>query len=174
LEFDGFEVKRQGAEDTFVRIQLFLEQKPPHLKVSKPLSQLIKVSLDTKPRILVALWNYIKSQRLQDAEDRKLIVNNQPLKEVQLETNNFCKIFGCEKMTFAQIPELLAQQLTPPDPIEFEYQIKNVESPAKFFDVPLQLEEPVSFDQPQKQIEAIDADVRFRCYWSNIDRLSES
>ena len=50
--------------------------------VSQTLAQLIGVGEETRAKIVSALWQYIKSNRLQDPDDRKSIHLNTALKSV--------------------------------------------------------------------------------------------
>ena len=53
------------------------------------------------------LLQYIKSNRLQDAEDRRIVVCDDRLKQ----------IFGMPKIMFPNLPELLSRHLFPADPV---------------------------------------------------------
>lgn len=60
---DGWEIKRTGDKEVDVRIVLFVEQSPSKVKLSPNLAMLLQVQMETRPRILFALWNYIKVSR---------------------------------------------------------------------------------------------------------------
>jgi SWI/SNF-related matrix-associated actin-dependent regulator of chromatin subfamily D len=58
---DGFEIKRRGDRDVYAKITLILDYSPPRFACSRALQQLLGIELpDTKPRLLSALWQYIK------------------------------------------------------------------------------------------------------------------
>lgn len=59
-ETDGWEVKRAGDQEIEVKIILFLEHSPSKVKLSPMLSTLLGMHTETRPRILMALWQYIK------------------------------------------------------------------------------------------------------------------
>ena len=103
---------------------------------------------ETRPRILLAFWQYVKHHNLQvrcfgalfgscrctvvrhgmwdaeacigaqDPDDRRYIALNAPLQEV----------FGAAaqdgQIQFSQISELLREHLSPPDPISIVYDVK--------------------------------------------------
>ena len=90
-------------------------------QVSDELSAIIGLKQDTRPRIILALWQYIKVNnliiklnRLQDSENSKIILNNKELHA----------IFGVDKMDIASIPTKLNDHLKLPDPIEVSYTLE--------------------------------------------------
>ena len=80
---DGFEVKKSGtAANVPVKIYLNLDYAPEKFKLSEELSQLLGIHTDTKAHVIMALWQYIKIHKLQDADDKKIINNNDSLQKV--------------------------------------------------------------------------------------------
>jgi SWI/SNF-related matrix-associated actin-dependent regulator of chromatin subfamily D len=71
------------------------------------------VHTQTRPVIVSALWQYIKTHKLQDAHEREF-VNCDPFLR---------QIFQTERMKFAEIPQRLNPLLHPPDPIVSESEI---------------------------------------------------
>jgi SWI/SNF-related matrix-associated actin-dependent regulator of chromatin subfamily D len=59
-EYDGVEIKRNGDMNVNARIILDHEYNPQKFKLSDGLARLINIKLDTRPRIIMELWNYIK------------------------------------------------------------------------------------------------------------------
>lgn len=110
-EGDGFQIKR-GFQDTLftIRVHLYLESSPKQLVVSKELRSVLGIEQETRARIVSALWQYIKTNRLQDAEDRRIIHLNTELKTV----------FGndVEHIEFSQIVALIKPHLAEPKPLE--------------------------------------------------------
>jgi len=112
---DGWEIKRTGFEEIDVKIILILEQSPSKVKLSPDLSALLGgLHTETRPRIIMSLWQYVKANKLLDPNDRKTIINDAQLK----------RIFGCDSMQFSNLPQLLREHLGPPDPIEISYTIR--------------------------------------------------
>lgn len=77
------------------------------------MARLLGVHTQTRPVIISALWQYIKTHRLQDGHEREYIVCDKYLEQ----------IFGCPKMKFAEIPQRLNPLLHPPDPIVINHVI---------------------------------------------------
>jgi SWI/SNF-related matrix-associated actin-dependent regulator of chromatin subfamily D len=106
-ETDGFQVKRPGDRNVRCTILLLLDYQPLQFKLDPRLARLLGVHTQTRPVIISALWQYIKTHKLQDAHEREYIVCDKYLEQ----------IFGCPKMKFAEIPGRLNPLLHPPDPI---------------------------------------------------------
>ncbi|KAI3659578.1 hypothetical protein MP638_002026 [Amoeboaphelidium occidentale] len=134
---DGFELKRRGDQDVNARIMFYLDQVPEKFKLSPQLSSLLSLRAETKPQIVLALWNYIKVNKLQDPNDHKVIKCDDALKSV----------FSLPQFQFTQIADLIQYHLAPADPIVFEYTIsvKEAESFAPYYlDVEVEaFEDPV-------------------------------
>ena len=112
---DGFEVKRAGDAEVKCRIHLFLDHRPVKYALQGGLAELLGMQIESRPTILMALWQYIKTNRLQSAEDRMVIKLDAPLQKVSVEGGeggkvgylcgkvwdkvSFCVILG-GKMTF--------------------------------------------------------------------------
>ncbi|CAO3630626.1 unnamed protein product [Cunninghamella echinulata] len=156
-EYDGIEIKRNGDMNVNARIILEPEYNPQKFKLSEPLSHLINLKLDTKPRIIMELWNYIKNNKLQDNEDKRLVHCDPAL----------AQLFGTRQIHFSSLPEIINQHLTRPDPIVLNYTIrvdKEFYHSPKAFDVDVELDSvlrqkmmnQVSAQQLQKQIMELD------------------
>ena len=78
-DHDGFEVKRNGDQDVDLKILLYLEHYPAKHKLSPQLSQLLDLHSETLPNVLLAMWQYIKSRRLHDPEDRRVVMCDEKL-----------------------------------------------------------------------------------------------
>lgn len=112
-ETDGFQVRRTGDSSVKCTILLQLEHQPRHYKLDKRLAKILNKNSDTRPAIIVAIWQYIKNKSLQDAKDREYINNDKHLKN----------IFECKRMKFSEIPSKLNCLLSPPDPIVINHTI---------------------------------------------------
>lgn len=106
-ETDGFQVKRPGDRNVRCTILLLLDYQPLQFKLDPRLARLLGVHTQTRPVIISALWQYIKTHKLQDAHEREFINCDKYLEQ----------IFGCARMKFAEIPQRLNPLLHPPDPI---------------------------------------------------------
>eukprot|EP00126_Sphaerothecum_destruens_P009499 Sdes_comp20519_c0_seq1m15102 len=127
---DGFEIKRRGNEPISCKILFYLESEPAQFKLSHELASLLGIHTSTKGSVLAALWQYIKKNRLQDAENPKVIRCDENLK----------KIFSCSLIQFSLVANLLAQHLSPPDPVIINYVIKVAPSQLPHYCYDIQIE----------------------------------
>jgi SWI/SNF-related matrix-associated actin-dependent regulator of chromatin subfamily D len=81
---DGFEIKRRGDQEVDLKIMIYLETTPEKHQLSPSLAKLLDIHTDTLSNVIMALWQYAKSHRLQDAEDRRVIVCDESLVQVSL------------------------------------------------------------------------------------------
>ncbi|XP_060552396.1 SWI/SNF-related matrix-associated actin-dependent regulator of chromatin subfamily D member 1-like isoform X2 [Ruditapes philippinarum] len=117
-ETDGFQVKRPGDQNVRCTVLLMLDYQPAQFKLDPRLARLLGVHTQTRPVIINALWQYIKTHRLQDPHEREYINCDRYLEQ----------IFECKRMKFAEIPGKLHSLLMPPDPIVINHVI-TVEGP---------------------------------------------
>ncbi|XP_052091245.1 SWI/SNF-related matrix-associated actin-dependent regulator of chromatin subfamily D member 1-like isoform X3 [Mytilus californianus] len=117
-ETDGFQVKRPGDQNVKCTVLLMLDYQPPQFKLDQRLARLLGVHTQTRPVIISALWQYIKTHKLQDPHEREYINCDKYLEQ----------IFECKRMKFAEIPGKLHNLLMPPDPIVINHVI-TVEGP---------------------------------------------
>ncbi len=106
-ETDGFQVKRPGDKNVRCTILLLLDYQPLQFKLDQRLARLLGVHTQTRPVIVSALWQYIKTHKLQDSHEREY-VNCDPFLR---------QIFQTDRMKFAEIPQRLTPLLHPPEPI---------------------------------------------------------
>lgn len=70
-EYDGFEIKRKGKVDIPIKVFIYpgtyiinlslqLEYRPAQFKLSPSLAKTLSVTADTRLRVMMALWQYIK------------------------------------------------------------------------------------------------------------------
>lgn len=64
-ETDGFQVKRPGDRNVRCTILLLLDYQPLQFKLDTRLARLLGVHTQTRPVIISALWQYIKTHKLQ-------------------------------------------------------------------------------------------------------------
>lgn len=117
-ETDGFQVKRPGYKNVRCTILLLLDYQPLQFKLDARLARLLGVHTQARPVIVNALWQYVKTHRLQDAHERELVVCDKYLEQ----------IFGCARMKLAEVPARLGALLHAPDPIVINHLI-SVEPP---------------------------------------------
>ncbi|XP_075970015.1 brahma-associated protein 60 isoform X2 [Anticarsia gemmatalis] len=112
-ETDGFQVKRPGYKNVRCTILLLLDYQPLQFKLDQRLARLLGVHTQTRPVIVNALWQYVKTHKLQDPHEREYIVCDKYLEQ----------IFGTARMKLAEVPGRLGALLHPPDPIVINHVI---------------------------------------------------
>lgn len=112
-ETDGFQVKRPGDKNVRCTILLLLDYQPLQFKLDPRLARLLGIHTQTRPVIIAALWQYVRTHKLQDSQEREFINCDKYLEQ----------IFQCGRMKFAEIPQRLHQLLHPPDPIVINHMI---------------------------------------------------
>lgn len=157
VQQDGFEVKRKGDKEFTAVIRLGVNYSPEKFMVSTPLAKVLGIEFDTRPRIMAALWNYVKFRKLQSPNDPSFFMCDASLQ----------KVFGEEKMKFSMASQKISQHLSQPQHIHLEHKIKlSGNSPAGTtcydvqVDVPLSLEKDMSAFltsmERHKEIDAFD------------------
>ncbi|XP_002511197.2 SWI/SNF complex component SNF12 homolog [Ricinus communis] len=154
---EGFEVKRKGNKEFTAIIRLEMNYVPEKFKLSPSLSEILGIEVETRPKILVAIWHYVKSKRLQIPNDPSFFMCDPPLK----------KLFGEEKVKFAMVSQKISQHLTPPQPIHLEHRIKlsgNCPAGTTCYDIIVDVPSPLQKDlaaflassEKHKEIDACD------------------
>ncbi|KAF9083698.1 SWI SNF, matrix associated, actin dependent regulator of chromatin, sub d, member 1 [Mortierella sp. AD031] len=134
-DVDGFEIKRHGDENVKVKVILHVDNSPERFKLSPELADVLAIDVETRPGIMMALWQYIKFHQLQDPEDKRNINCDQKL----------AALFGQPKISFPALPELIGRFLSPPEPIVLEYTVR-VDKPyhlsSHCYDLDVELDDP--------------------------------
>ncbi|XP_043939753.1 SWI/SNF-related matrix-associated actin-dependent regulator of chromatin subfamily D member 1 [Protopterus annectens] len=112
-ETDGFQVKRPGDVNVRCTVLLMLDYQPPQFKLDPRLARLLGIHTQTRPVIIQALWQYIKTHKLQDTHEREFINCDKYLQQ----------IFETQRMKFSEIPQRLHALLMPPEPIVINHVI---------------------------------------------------
>ncbi|KAD6118861.1 hypothetical protein E3N88_10132 [Mikania micrantha] len=111
---EGFEVKRKGDKEFTAIIRLEMNYKPEKFKLSTVLSEILGLEIETRPRIIAAIWHYVKIKKLQIPTDTSYFTCDPPLR----------KLFGEDKVKFSMISQRISQHLSQPQPIHLEHKIK--------------------------------------------------
>ncbi|XP_041007470.1 SWI/SNF complex component SNF12 homolog [Juglans microcarpa x Juglans regia] len=111
---EGFEVKRKGDKEFTVNIRLEMNYVPEKFKLSPALMEVLGIEVDTRPRIIAAIWHYVKARKLQNPGDPSFFNCDPPLQ----------RVFGEERMKFTMVSQKISQHLFPPQPIHLEHKIK--------------------------------------------------
>ncbi|KAG1175800.1 hypothetical protein G6F70_003895 [Rhizopus microsporus] len=152
-EYDTIEIKRKGDINTNCRITINLFHNPQKYKLSPLLADLLDTKLDTKLQIVMGIWNYCKANQ----EDKRVIRCD----------NRLVQLFGYPQIHFSQIPELINQHLSQPDPIVINYTIrtdKQFHASSKAYDIEVEMDSAarqkmmniISSSQVQKEIMTYD------------------
>ncbi|XP_052188662.1 SWI/SNF complex component SNF12 homolog [Diospyros lotus] len=111
---EGFEVKRKGDKEFVANIRLEMNYMPEKFKLSPALMEVLGIEVDTRPRIIAAIWHYVKARKLQNPNDPSYFICDPPLQ----------KVFGEDKMKFTMVSQKISHHLSPPQPIHLEHRIK--------------------------------------------------
>ncbi|XP_040563589.1 brahma-associated protein of 60 kDa [Lepeophtheirus salmonis] len=120
-ETDGFQVKRPGDKNVKCTILLLLDYQPLQFKLDQRLARLLGVHTQSRPVIIAALWQYIKTHKLQDSNEKEFINCDPFLKQ----------IFQADRIKFAEVPQRLNPLLHPPDPIVINHIINVEDTPEQ-------------------------------------------
>jgi len=130
---------------------------PEKFRLSPTLMEVLGVEVDTRARVVAAIWHYVKARKLQNPSDPSYFICDPPLR----------KVFVEEKVKFGLVSQKISQHLYPPQPIQLEHRIKlssnNINCDACYdvsVDVPFPLQkEMTSFlanTEKHKEIENCD------------------
>ncbi|KAL3342721.1 hypothetical protein AABB24_026651 [Solanum stoloniferum] len=111
---EGFEIKRKGDKELTAIIRLEMNYMPEKFKLSPALQEVLGIEVETRARVLAALWYYIKTKKLQISHDTSSFTCDPSLR----------KIFGDEKLKFSLVSQKINPHLTAPQPIHLEHRIK--------------------------------------------------
>lgn len=137
LEFDVLDIRRRGDRPVNAKILFQVKEYPDKFRLSPQLAQVLATEEETKPGVVLALWQYIKFHKLQDFEEKRLIKCDAALK----------RVFGCDSFTFPQIIGIIQPHLLPRAPILLEYNIQvNKENNVGDFVYDIEIE----MDHPKK------------------------
>lgn len=84
-DFDCLEFQRKSDEDINVTINLELDYQPVHqrFRLPKGLADLLDMQVGYRAEILERLWDYIRAFGLQEEEEMRTVVCDEPLKAVR-------------------------------------------------------------------------------------------
>ncbi|CAL1405739.1 unnamed protein product [Linum trigynum] len=154
---EGFEVKRKGNKEFTAVIRLEMNHTPEKYKLSPQLAEVLGFEVETRSRILMAIWHYVKSNKLQNRNDIASIICDPPLR----------RLFGEEKIKFGMVAQKISQHLISLQPIHLEHRIKltgNSPAGTACYDIDVDVPFPVQNEISkflentgrQKEIDAYD------------------
>eukprot|EP00871_Galdieria_phlegrea_P005261 jgi/Galph1/5736/GphlegSOOS_G4380.1 len=123
---DGIEITKSGNQETLVKIWLYPINKSGSFKLSSQLAALLGTSQSTYLDATFGLWNYIKSQKLQSAEEKSSIILDQILCDLfnEVKDSNEHKVSVGELIKLSQLVSVIRRHLLPNDPVLIEYPVK--------------------------------------------------
>ncbi|KAM0904569.1 hypothetical protein ACQ4PT_017929 [Festuca glaucescens] len=108
---EGFEVKRKGDKEFLANIRLEMNYNPEKFKLSQPLMEVLGVEVDTRARVIAALWQYIKAKKLQNPSDPSYFMCDPQLKKKEMtaflaNTEKHKDIEACDEVISASIKKI--------------------------------------------------------------------
>lgn len=154
---EGFEVKRIGDKEFRASVRLEMSCTPEKFKLSPALMEVLGIEVDTRPRVIAAIWHYVKARKLQNPNDPSYFHCDPPLQ----------RVFGEKEMKFTMVSSKISHHLSPPQPIQLEHKIKlSGNSPAGdacydvLVDVPFPIQKELSAllanTEKTKEVESCD------------------
>ncbi|CAF0792243.1 unnamed protein product [Didymodactylos carnosus] len=171
-ETDGFQVRRPGDQNVKCTILMLLDHQPQQYRLENRLARLLSLSNGTRQAIIHAMWQYIKTHKLQDSEEREFINCDAHLQS----------IFDCSKMRFSDLPGKLNKLILPPEPIIINHTLCiDGTDPKKHacYDIDVEVDDPVrdtmrTFLSPQNTHELEELDGKILQYIDSINQLKQS
>jgi len=115
--FEGISIVRKypPADQVTANISFYLDHSPHRFRLSDSLQKVLGITEESRARVVAALWQYIKNNRLQDPEERRIINLNEELQAV----------FGAEeKVEFHRLLQMLKPHLLELKPLTITVPIK--------------------------------------------------
>jgi SWI/SNF-related matrix-associated actin-dependent regulator of chromatin subfamily D len=145
--FTELEFERKGDENINVTINLQRFQNPEVFRLSKPLSELLDTDEEDRAGVLMGIWEYARSQHLQQEDDERKFACDAKLKAL---------FGGQDSFYFPNLPQLIKPHLTTLPPAQLQYTIRvdkdyispaadsgKVASQPTIYDVQVALEDPM-------------------------------
>ncbi|KAF2642668.1 hypothetical protein P280DRAFT_467995 [Massarina eburnea CBS 473.64] len=113
--FSQLEFERKGDENINVTINLQRQQNPEIFRLSKPLAELLDTDEEDRAGVLMGVWEYARSQHLQQDDDERKFACDAKLKAL---------FNGADSFYFPSLPQLIKPHLTTLPPIQLQYTIR--------------------------------------------------
>lgn len=142
---DRIEVTRRGDTSIPIKIILTLDPQPVVFKLTPQMSNLLNLTTASRPQVIMALWQYVKLNRLQESEEKKVIRVDANLRDLFRIPQEVTTI------TFAELPNYIQTHLLPLDPIIIDYDIgveRQFHVLDRVIEVNLEVEERPLYSQP--------------------------
>ncbi|KAI8935186.1 hypothetical protein NX059_007778 [Plenodomus lindquistii] len=113
--FSELEFERKGDENINITINLHRFQNPEVFRLSKPLAELLDTDEEDRAGVLMGIWEYARSQNLQQDDDERKFACDNKLKAL---------FGGQDSFYFPNLPQLIKPHLTTLPPIQLQYTIR--------------------------------------------------
>ena len=90
-EFDCLEFERKSDENINCTINLHRDETPERYKLNKDLADLLDCEEQTRPGIVLGIWEYIKAMNLQQDEEKRIIHCDERLRAVRFQVVCFMR-----------------------------------------------------------------------------------
>lgn len=87
--FDTLEFTRKSDENINVTINLTREEKNERFRLSPELAEILDTEEEDRAGAVQGIWEYCRAMGLQEDEDKRRIICDEPLRRVSLQTNYF-------------------------------------------------------------------------------------
>jgi SWI/SNF-related matrix-associated actin-dependent regulator of chromatin subfamily D len=135
--FSELAFERKGDENINVVVNLQRYHHPERYRLSKPLAELLDTDEEDRAGVMMGIWEYARSQHLQQDEDERKFACDAKLKA----------LFNQDAFYFPHIPQLIKPHLTSLPPVQLPYTIrvdKEYNSPPA--DSGVQASQPTIYD----------------------------
>ncbi|KAF1946044.1 hypothetical protein EJ02DRAFT_441288 [Clathrospora elynae] len=113
--FSELEFERKGDENINITINLQRHQNPDVFRLSKPLAELLDTDEEDRAGVLMGIWEYARSQHLQQEDDERKFACDAKLKAL---------FGGPDHFYFPNLPQLIKPHLMALPPIQLQYTIR--------------------------------------------------
>jgi SWI/SNF-related matrix-associated actin-dependent regulator of chromatin subfamily D len=113
--FSQLEFERKGDENINVTVNLQRFQNPEIFRLSKPMAELLDTDEEDRAGVLMGVWEYARSQHLQQDDDERKFACDAKLKAL---------FNGADSFYFPSLPQLIKPHLTTLPPIQLQYTIR--------------------------------------------------
>ncbi|KAF2243637.1 hypothetical protein BU26DRAFT_106187 [Trematosphaeria pertusa] len=113
--FSQLEFERKGDENINITINLQRYQNPEIFRLSKPMAELLDTDEEDRAGVLMGVWEYARSQHLQQDDDERKFACDAKLKAL---------FNGADSFYFPNLPQLIKPHLTTLPPIQLQYTIR--------------------------------------------------
>ncbi len=153
---DGFEILRRGDINVNCRIILHIQHYPERFKVLNPLGDLVAMKEGTRAEVMAGVWKLVKIAGAQDKEDSTIIRPIGGLEKVsslpdyvsaRTDVHRQLVPAGHDGIQFHNLPNIINQFLTHPDPVTIPYTIQWVLIALSFCTTLTFASSPTSVDQ---------------------------